>query len=225
MINTQRMLCSNQEMLRTVLGFLADEPPVLCDWLPWNHTFGGNHNVGIALYNGGTLYIDEGKPAPGLFDATVRNLREIATTAYFNVPKGYEMLIPALKADAAFAKHFFSRLNIVFYAACGLKQNLWDDLQDLNAMLDGTWHEHQTWAGMAENDVLVAPLKNMSDDAKKMAEDTINEIKSGKLVVFSGPVSDQDGTLVVKKGEVMPDKEIDSINFYVKGITDKLPGK
>ncbi len=130
-INTQRMLCSNQEMLRTVLGFLADEPPVLCDWLPWNHTFGGNHNMGIALYNGGTLYIDEGKPAPGLFDATVRNLREIATTAYFNVPKGYEMLIPALKADAAFAKHFFSRLNIVFYAAAGLKQNLWDDLQDL----------------------------------------------------------------------------------------------
>ena len=98
-------------------------------------------------------------------------------------------------------------------------------IKEVNAVLDGTWHEHQTWAGMAENDVLVAPLKNMSDDAKKMAEDTINEIKSGKLVVFSGPVSDQDGTLVVKKGEVMPDKEIDSINFYVKGITDKLPGK
>ncbi len=130
-INTQRMLCSNQEMLRTVLGFLADEPPVLCDWLPWNHTFGGNHNVGIALYNGGSLYIDEGKPAAGLFDATLRNLREVATTAYFNVPKGYEMLIPALKADPAFARHFFSRLNIVFYAAAGLKQNLWDELQDL----------------------------------------------------------------------------------------------
>jgi feruloyl-CoA synthase len=130
-INTQRMLCSNQEMLRTVLYFLADEPPILCDWLPWNHTFGGNHNFGIALYNGGTLYIDEGKPTAGAFDATLRNLRYIATTAYFNVPKGYEMLIPALKQDTAFCKHFFSKLNIVFYAAAGLKQSLWDELQDL----------------------------------------------------------------------------------------------
>jgi feruloyl-CoA synthase len=130
-INTQRMLCSNQEMLRTVLRFLADEPPILCDWLPWNHTFGGNHNFGIALYNGGTLYIDDGKPAGGLFDATLRNLREVATTAYFNVPKGYEMLIPALRADPLFCKHFFSRLNIVFYAAAGLKQSLWDELQEL----------------------------------------------------------------------------------------------
>ncbi len=130
-INTQRMLCSNQEMLRTVLYFLADEPPTLCDWLPWNHTFGGNHNFGIALYNGGSLYIDEGKPSPGAFAASLRNLREVATTAYFNVPKGYEMLIPALKEDPAFCKHFFSKLNIVFYAAAGLRQNLWDELQDL----------------------------------------------------------------------------------------------
>jgi len=130
-INTQRMLCSNQQMLRTVLAFLADEPPVLCDWLPWNHTFGGNHNFGIALYNGGTLYIDEGKPAPGAFAATLRNLRDVATTAYFNVPKGYEMLIPALKQDPSFCRHFFSKLNIVFYAAAGLKQSLWDELQDL----------------------------------------------------------------------------------------------
>ncbi len=98
-------------------------------------------------------------------------------------------------------------------------------IKEVNAVLDGSWHEHQTWAGMAENDVLVAPLKNMSDDAKKMAEDSISQIKSGKLVVFAGPVYGQDGTLVVKSGEVMPDKDIDSINFYVKGITDKLPGK
>lgn len=98
-------------------------------------------------------------------------------------------------------------------------------IKEVKAVLNGTWHKHQTWAGMAENDVLVAPLKNMPDSVKKMAENTINEIKSGKLVVFSGPVYKQDGTLVVKKGEVMPDKEIDSINFYVKGITEKLPGK
>jgi basic membrane protein A and related proteins len=98
-------------------------------------------------------------------------------------------------------------------------------IKEVKAVLNGTWHEHRTWAGMAENDVLVAPLKNMPDSVKKMAENTINEIKTGKLVVFSGPVYKQDGTLVVKKGEVMPDKDIDSINFYVKGITEKLPGK
>ena len=104
MINTQRMLCANQEMIRTVLPFLADEPPVLCDWLPWNHTFGGNHNFGIVLYNGGTLYIDDGKPTPAAFETTLRNLREIAATAYFNVPRGYEMLVPHLRADAGAAR-------------------------------------------------------------------------------------------------------------------------
>lgn len=130
-ITTQRMLCSNQEMLATVMAFLRDGPPVLCDWLPWNHTFGGSHNFGIVLYNGGTLYIDEGRPTDADFAATLRNLREVAPTAYFNVPKGYEMLVPALRADAAFARHFFSRLQIVFYAAAGLNQRVWDELQDL----------------------------------------------------------------------------------------------
>ena len=130
-INTQRMLCSNQEMLQSIMQFLTEEPPVLCDWLPWNHTFGGNHNFGIALYNGGTLYIDEGKPAGKAFAATVRNLRDIATTAYFNVPKGFEMLVPYLKEDAAFRDHFFSRVKILFYAAAGLNQRVWDDLKQL----------------------------------------------------------------------------------------------
>ena len=97
-INTQRMLCSNQEMIRTVMAFLADAPPVLCDWLPWNHTFGGNHNFGLVLYNGGTLYIDEGKPTPDGMATTIRNLREIACTAHFNVPRCYEMLMPYLQA-------------------------------------------------------------------------------------------------------------------------------
>jgi len=131
-VTTQRMLCCNQEMLRTVMAFLADEPPVLCDWLPWNHTFGGSHNFGIALYNGGTLYIDEGQPTtPSAFAPTVANLRDIATTAYFNVPKGYEMLVPALRVDEALRRRFFSRVQILFYAAAGLKQQLWDELQDL----------------------------------------------------------------------------------------------
>jgi feruloyl-CoA synthase len=127
-INTQRMLCSNQEMLRTVLPLLADEPPVLCDWLPWNHTFGGNHNVGIVLYNGGTLYIDDGRPTPEGFATTLANLREIATTAYFNVPRGYDLLVPALRADAAFCRHFFSRVRMLFCAGAALRQQVADDL-------------------------------------------------------------------------------------------------
>ncbi|MCU1329422.1 MAG: lcfB 2 [Bryobacterales bacterium] len=130
-ITTNRMLCSNQEMLRTVLAFLAEEPPVLCDWLPWNHVFGGSHNFGIVLYNGGTLFIDEGKPTPTGFAATLRNLREVASTAFFNVPRAYELLVPALRADPAFARHFFSRVKIIFYAAAGLNQRVWDDLRDI----------------------------------------------------------------------------------------------
>jgi feruloyl-CoA synthase len=130
-INTQRMLCSNQEMIRTVMAFLADEPPTLCCWLPWNHTAGGNHNFGLVLYNGGTFYIDEGKPTPGLFDVTLRNLREIAATAHFTVPRTYEMLLPHLRSDAVLRETFFRNLKLYFYAAAGLGQRFWDELRDL----------------------------------------------------------------------------------------------
>jgi feruloyl-CoA synthase len=130
-ITTHRMLCSNQQMLCEVLQFLADEPPILCDWLPWNHTFGGSHNFGIALYNGGSLYIDAGKPTKELFGETIRNLREVATTAYFNVPKAFEMLVEHLRSDPPLRKNFFSRLKCLFFAAAGLSQHIWDDLQDI----------------------------------------------------------------------------------------------
>ncbi|HWV95103.1 MAG TPA: feruloyl-CoA synthase [Vicinamibacterales bacterium] len=130
-INTQRMLCSNQEMIRTVMAFLADEPPTLCCWLPWNHTAGGNHNFGIVLYNGGTFYIDEGKPTPGLFDVTLRNLREIPAVAHFTVPRTYEMLLPHLRSDAVLRETFFKKLKLYFYAAAGLGQRFWDELRDL----------------------------------------------------------------------------------------------
>ena len=130
-INTQRMLCANQEQLRTVMAFLADAPPVLCDWLPWNHTFGGNHNFGIALYNGGTLYIDDGRPVAGQMERTIANLRDVATTAYFNVPRGFEMLLPVLRDDAAFRRHFFSNVQALFFAAAGLRPEVADGIQDL----------------------------------------------------------------------------------------------
>lgn len=130
-INTHRMLCSNQQMIAQVFGFLTDEPPVLLDWLPWNHTFGGNHNLGIALYNGGTFYLDDGKPGPGLITETIRNLREISPTVYFNVPKGYEELLPALRSDGQLRLSFFRNLKLLFYAGAGLSQPVWNAYREL----------------------------------------------------------------------------------------------
>src|SRR4029450_6624413 len=130
-INTQRMLCSNQEMIRTVLPFLGDEPPVLCDWLPWNHTAGGNHNFGVVLYNGGSVHSDEGRPLPGAFDTTVANLREVSATAHLTVPRTYEMLLPHLRSDPVLRDRFFARLRLFFYAAARLTQRVFDELQGL----------------------------------------------------------------------------------------------
>jgi len=127
-INTQAMWTANLEMITNYFRFLRDEPPVLVDWLPWNHTFGGNHNFGLVLYNGGSLYIDEGRPTPKGILATVRNLREIAPTVYFNVPKGFEVLAPFLRADPELRRVFFSRLNMNFFAGAGLAQHVWDEM-------------------------------------------------------------------------------------------------
>jgi feruloyl-CoA synthase len=130
-INTQLMLCANQAMIRAGFAFVTDEPPVIVDWLPWNHTFGSNHNFGLVLDNGGSLYIDEGKPLPGAIDATVRNLRDIAPTVYFNVPKGFEMLLPHFEADRALREKFFSRLQVMFYAGASMPQYAIDAWQQL----------------------------------------------------------------------------------------------
>ena len=140
MINTQRMLCSNQAMTHAPLRFLAEEPPVLLDWLPWNHTFGGNYTFNIALYNGGSLYIDEGKPLPGAIEATVRNLRDVAPTIYFNVPKGFEMLVPHLQADRALREKFFSQLKVMFYAGASLPQHVRNELEAVGGRDDRGAH-------------------------------------------------------------------------------------
>ena len=131
-INTHRMLCANQQQLAQAWPFVEHEPPVIVDWLPWNHTFGGNHNFNLVLRNGGTLYIDAGKPVPGLAETTARNLAEIAPTMYFNVPRGFDLLLPFLENDAALRRNFFARLDMIFYAAAALPQNLWDRLQRLS---------------------------------------------------------------------------------------------
>ncbi len=136
-INTQRMMCASQQAKLQVWPFLAATPPVIVDWLPWNHTFGGNHNFNMVLRNGGTLYIDGGKAAPGLFDATLANLREISPTIYFNVPRGYDFLVAALEKDEALRNRFFARLQVIFYAAAALPQHLWDALLRLSREATG----------------------------------------------------------------------------------------
>jgi feruloyl-CoA synthase len=123
-INTHRMLCANQQMILQSVPEIGDEPPVFVDWLPWNHTFGGNKIFGAALFHGGSLYIDDGRPAPGKFDATLANLREISPTLYFNVPAGFEMLAPHLEADAALRRSLFARCQLMFFAGAGLARDI-----------------------------------------------------------------------------------------------------
>lgn len=130
-VNTQRMICANQVMLRETFAFLKNDPPVIVDWLPWNHTFGGNHNVGLTLFNGGSIYLDRGKPMPGGIEETVRNLREISPTVYFNVPKGYESLLPYFRKDAALRKKFFARLQAMFFSGASLPPHIWSELDEI----------------------------------------------------------------------------------------------
>ena len=136
-INTQRMWCSNQEMIRATLAYFQDEPPILVDWAPWHHTAGGNHDVGLVLYNGGTLYIDEGRPIAGAIETTVNNLREIAPTWYFTVPRGYEQLLPYFRTDAALRKNFFSRVKVLWFAGAGIAQNVFDEMKELAIQASG----------------------------------------------------------------------------------------
>jgi feruloyl-CoA synthase len=130
-INTQRMLCSNQQMILQSFAFLGEVPPVLVDWSPWHHTAGGNHQLGITIYNGGSFYIDEGKPVPGGIEKTVRNLREVAPTFYFNVPKGYEELVPHLRREPDLRRKFFSRVSALLYAGAAMSQHVWDALDEI----------------------------------------------------------------------------------------------
>jgi feruloyl-CoA synthase len=132
-INTQRMLVSNQQMLAQVWPFLEDRVQAIVDWLPWNHTFGGNFCFNMMLRNGGSLYVDGGKPAPGLVEVTARNLKEISPTLYFNVPRGFDLLLPFLEKDAELRRSFFRNLDMLFYAGAALPQNLWERLEKLAA--------------------------------------------------------------------------------------------
>ena len=149
-INTHGMLCANAQMKRQVAPILSDEPPVMVDWAPWNHTAGGNSNFNIILYNGGTLYIDPGKPTPALFAASVQLLRRISPTIYFNVPRGYELLIPHLEGDRELREHFFRRLKFIWYAAASMLPATWYALERLAVEAVGQRILTVTGLGMTE---------------------------------------------------------------------------
>jgi feruloyl-CoA synthase len=150
-INTHGMWCANQQQMVQSMPVLGEDRPVLVDWLPWNHTFGGNHNFGLTLYHGGTLYIDDGKPTPALIGETLRNLREIAPTVYFNVPTGFEAIAHAMKADEALRKNLLSRVRMFFYAGAALAQPVWDLLHEVQEAELGERIVMGTGLGMTES--------------------------------------------------------------------------
>jgi feruloyl-CoA synthase len=149
-INTHGMLCANAQMKRQVAPVLADEPPLMVDWAPWNHTAGGNSNFNLTLHNGGTLYIDPGKPTPGLFSASLEVLRRISPTIYFNVPRGYELLIPHLETDRELREKFFQRVKFLWYAAASMQPAAWFALESLAVKTVGQKILTVTGLGMTE---------------------------------------------------------------------------
>ncbi len=168
-INTQRMWCSNQQQMLQSMPMLKDHQ-VLVDWLPWNHTFAGNHNFGLSLYHGGTIYIDDGKPMPGLINETLRNLREIAPTFYLNVPTGFEQIANAMQTDAVLRKTLLSKVQMFFYAGAALAQPIWDSL-------------HQTQEAEIGERIVMGTGLGMTESAPFAIFVTSHNVKAGDLGV------------------------------------------
>lgn len=192
-INTHRMWCANQQQMRQSMTPLTLEPLVLVDWLPWNHTFGGNHNFGMVLYNGGTLYIDDGKPVPALMGETLRNLREIAPTVYFNVPTGFEVIADVMKTDDVLRRNLLSRVRMFFYAAAALSQPIWDALHECQEREIGERIVMCTGLGMTESGPFALSVNSADVKAGDLGVPTPGlEIKlvdmDGKIEVrYKGP--------------------------------------
>ncbi len=167
-INTHRMWCANLQQITLSLPVLAEAPPVFVDWLPWNHTFGGNHNVGLTLQHGGTLYIDDGKPTTALIGETLRNLREVAPTLYFNVPTGFEMIALAMKSDAELRRKLLSRVRMFFYSGAGLAQPIWDSL-------------HQTAEAEVGERIVMATGLGMTESAPSAMFTNSADVKAGDI--------------------------------------------
>lgn len=164
-LNTHRMMVSNQVSIAQIYAFLRDEPPVFLDWLPWNHTFGGNHNLNMVLHNGGTLYIDEGRPVPGRIEATIANLREISPTLYLNVPRGYDLMLPLLEEDEAARDGLFHNLKKFFFAGAALPANVWERLDALAVKARGERVPITTSLGSTETAPAATYLNWLPDSA------------------------------------------------------------
>jgi feruloyl-CoA synthase len=220
-VNTHGMLCANQAALAAGWPFVTDAPPVIIDWLPWSHTFGANHNFIMILANGGTLYIDGGKPAPGAFDVTLANLREIPSTIYFDVPRGFDMLVEHLESDKALAEVFFSKLEVIFYAGAALSAATWDRLAAIaprRVAMTSAW-------GSTETSPLVTQVHFPIDRAG-----VIGLPVSGHALAFA-PVADKHELRVtgpsvtpgywIAGGEVEPVPR-DELGFYPMGDAGRL---
>lgn len=171
-INTNRMICAMQAIVRDCYRFLTHEPPVVLDWGPWNHTAAGNKVFYLVMTNGGSYYIDDGRPVLGKFDETLRNLRDISCTWYFNVPIGYDMLVDQLENDPALAATFFNKLGMMFYAGAGMAQRTWDRLRAAGRATTG--HE-----------VLLATGLGATETAPFALACTVPQEKSGNVGVPS----------------------------------------
>jgi len=218
-INTQRMICANQIMISETLAFLKDEPPVIIDWLPWNHTFGGNHNIGLTLFNGGSMYLDEGKPTPAGIEETVRNLREIAPTVYFNVPKGYESLLPYFRSDPALRKTFFSRLHAMFFSGAGLSAHVWEELDAISVQETGARVPMLTGLGATETApffMCVTPETSRSGHVGLPVRGNVAKLvpNNGKLEVRAKGPNVMPGYW---RDDAMTSKAFDDEGFYIMG--------
>ena len=171
-------------MIASMFPFFRDEPPVIVDWAPWHHTAAGSHDFGLVLYNGGSYYIDEGKPLPGAIEATVNNLREIAPTWYFNVPKGYEALLPYLRSDEQLRKNFFSRLKVLWFAGAAIAQHVFDEMKALARETRGEAIPFLTGLGATETAPYAMGRMWETGDASNMGLPPPGE--EMKLVPFAG---------------------------------------
>lgn len=186
-LTTHRMMCTNQAQLQTALPFLTARPPVIVDWLPWNHVFGGSHNFNMILANGGSLYIDNGKPMPGLVERTIENIGMVKANIAFNVPVGFAQIRNALRADPVLRRHYFEDLDMLFYAGASLPQDVWADLEEMAREVRGgemplftsSWgltetapgcllqHEPTTMSGIIGVPVAGVTVKLVADDAER----------------------------------------------------------
>ncbi len=223
-MNSQRMICANQQMIAQIWPFIEQKPPVILDWLPWNHTFGGNHNFNMMLRNGGSIYVDDGKPAPHLIARTLENLLDVSPTLSFNVPRGYEMMLPGLEQSSQLRDAFFNNLDMVFYAAAALPQNIWQRLEALSMAARGehvamlsSWgatetgplaaavHFHIDRAGVIGNPVPGTAIKLVPDGDKL-------EMRVKGPSVTTGYLSDPEKTSAAFDGE----------GFYKTGDAGRL---